>query len=89
MSLWVERIFMPAYDSGFTSDANDASEKAEDRRSFTAIGLILMVTSLCFLAVWRVLLANFSVVTVAWFICDWSIWLIELVRSGRVRAAAH
>ena len=88
ISLWVAMMIIPEYDSGFVLDAKDASEKAKNLRSFTSIGLILMVTSWCFFAVWRVLLAIIRVVTFAVLIWDWS-WLRELVRSGLVWTAAY
>ena len=50
MPSWVARMIIPAWDSGFAFDANDASEKARNRRSSALLGLILIVTSLCFFA---------------------------------------
>ena len=88
MSLWVANMIIPAWDSGLLLDANDASEKAMNRRSSVLIGCILMWTSLCFLALWRTLLAVKSVDTVAEFICDWR-WLRALAMSGRVCTAAY
>ena len=68
ISLWVAKMIIPEYDSGFVLDAKDASEKAKNLKSVTAIGLILIVTSWCFFATCRVLLAIISVITVAEFI---------------------
>ena len=65
MSLWVAKIIMLAYDSGLVFDANEASENARNRKSFMAIGFILMVTPWCFLAAWKVLLAIVRVFTFA------------------------
>ena len=76
-------MIIPACDSGLDFEANEASENAMNRRSSVLIGCIVMVTSLCFLAICNVLLAIISVWTVAQLILDWS-WLSELVRSGRV-----
>lgn len=41
----VARIIIPAWDSGFALDANDASEKVKNLKSLGFMGLILMVTS--------------------------------------------
>ena len=88
MSLWVAKTIIPAYDSGLALDAKDASEKAMNLRSSGAIGFILIVTSWCFFAVWRVLLAIIRVVMVALLIWDCN-WLSALDRSGRVWTAAY
>ena len=88
ISLWVARMIMPACDSGLLLDANAASENATNRRSSVRIGFILILTSLCFLALWRILLAVRSVDTVAELICDCK-WLSALEMSGRVCTAAY
>ena len=88
ISLWVARIIIPACDSGFDLEAKDASENATNRRSSGVIGLILMVTSWCFLAMCKALLAEINVDTVALLIWDCK-WLKELFRSGLVCTAAY
>ena len=88
ISLWVARIIIPAWDSGLLFDAKDASEKATNLTSLRGIGWILIFTSLCFLALWRTLLAVTSVDTVAELIWDCK-RLSELERSGLVWTAAY
>ena len=85
MSLWVATTIMPACDSGFVFEAKDASEKATNLKSLVLMGLILIVTSWCFLAVWS---ARVKVETVTLFIWDWRS-LKALERSDRVRTAAY
>lgn len=84
----VARIIIPAWDSGFALDANDASEKVKNLKSLGFMGLILMVTSWCFLAMWSALFAAVSVATVALLISDWR-KLKELAKSGLVCTAAY
>ena len=76
-------MIMTENDSGLILDAKDVSENAMNLRSVVGIGLIFIVTSLCFLAVCRVLLAMMSVETVALLIWGWS-RLNARVKSGRV-----
>ena len=76
-------MIIPARDSGFDLDANDASENAKNLSSSCLMGLILMVTSLYFSAICSVLLAAVKVEIFALLICDCR-WLSELDKSGLV-----
>ena len=78
----------PACESGFLADENEASENAMNLKSVNGIGLMVMVTSWCFLASWSTLLASIKVSTLAWLIADWRNESL-LERSGLVFIAAY
>ena len=52
MSLWVAKIIIPVWFSGFLADANDAFENNKNLRSLIGIGWIRMHMSLYRLASW-------------------------------------
>ena len=56
---------VPVWELGFPFEAKDASENARNLTSGMGMFCILIVTSWCFLASWRVWLALISVSTVA------------------------
>ena len=88
ISLWVLIMMQPVCESGVFFDANEASEKAKNRRSLTGIGWIVMETSLNRLASWRAWLALTRVATVALLMADWRKLSLD-ARSGRVWTEAY
>ena len=78
----------PACESGFVADENEASENARKRKSGYGIGLIVIVTSWCFLASCSRRLASIRFSILAWLIVDCrNDNLLE--RSGLVFMAAY
>lgn len=57
ISLWVVRMMDPAWESGAFLEANDASENARNLTSWVDTGWMVMDTSWCLFASWRVRLA--------------------------------
>ena len=78
----------PACESGLVDDENEASENARNLKSEYGIGLIVIVTSWCFLASCSRRLASIKFSILAWLSVDWrNDNLLE--RSGLVFIAAY
>ena len=88
ISLWVDRIMLPACASGFFGDEKDASEKARNLRSEHGIDFIVMVKSWSFLASWRTLFPSIKSETFALDMADCR-KLSLLAKSGRVFTEAY
>ena len=88
ISACVVMMIIPVCESDCFFEENDASEKARNLIFWKSIGCILMVMSLCFLALWSTLLASFKVEIVAVLIELWR-WLNLLAKSGLVFTDAY